>query len=100
LTQCLHLTPVVLARATHCARWHDCPDVVSELTLLTLDLRDDPADDLRFKSTVLAVAPLDLRRLSVISDLRDEVDPVDELLDLRDEVACLRCEIGVRGALD
>jgi hypothetical protein len=43
---------------------------------LTLDLRDDPVDDLRPKSTVLAVAPLDLR------------DPVDELppLDLRGPV--------------
>ena len=76
MTQCLHLTPVVLARETHCARRHDCPDVVSELTLLTLltlDLRDDPADDLRFKSTVLAVAPLDLRRLTVTSDLYDPI---------------------------
>ena len=93
MTQCLHLTPVVLARATHCALRHDCPDVVSELTL---DLRDDAVDELRFKSIVLAVAPLDLRRLTVISDLRD---PVDELLDLRDEVDFLPCEIGVRGAL-
>ena len=93
----MHLTPVVLARATHCALRHDCPDVVSELTL---DLRDDPVDDLRPKSTVLAVAPLDLRRFVVTTeeplDLRD---PVDELLDLRDEVAFLPCETGVRGAL-